>query len=167
MIMLNEGLEEVADGVFCTDYAGDVANLLVNKPKPYRFIYDEDYDVYIIADAEKYVHYQLAKMLVSSGYMYKFRDFEDNMREETIKRQMKYKIPASAMSIENVYASMGNKIGFIFIPGDYSLKSFEEKSFYRFETPITTGTIYTTSDNELSVFCRDLYNKLKSLGALL
>ena len=164
-MVLREKLEQLGADIYVTNYAGDIANMLVNKPMPYRVCYDEDYDVYVIADAEKYVHYQMTKILGASNYMYQFRDFEDRMKEEIIKRQIRYRIPKGALDIASVYSSIGNKTDFLFIPNGYS--TMKETSFYKYEMPITTGTIYTVSENEIKVFCNDLYNKLKSLGTIL
>ena len=38
-VLINERLEEVAPSTYATDSAQDIANWLVNKPKPYRVIY--------------------------------------------------------------------------------------------------------------------------------
>lgn len=49
-----------------TDYAGDVANFLINKPAYYRIFYYPESDLYVIGDAGGFTHYdfyRIAKFL--------------------------------------------------------------------------------------------------------
>ena len=54
--ILDERLEDIGNSTYCTDSAQDIANWIVNKPKPYRVIYDKTYDVWCIADAAVQTH---------------------------------------------------------------------------------------------------------------
>ena len=44
-VLLDERLEEIASSTYATDSAQDIANWIVNKPKPYRVIYDKTYEI--------------------------------------------------------------------------------------------------------------------------
>ena len=66
---LTEGLDEVADGTYCTDYVGDVANWILNKPKPYRILYDKKFDIWCIADAMKNTHKDMSIDMFDDGYV--------------------------------------------------------------------------------------------------
>ena len=67
---LNESLEEIASGTYCTDYVGDIVNWLLNKPKPYRIVYDRYYDVWCIADAMQNTHKDMSIDMFDSDYLY-------------------------------------------------------------------------------------------------
>jgi hypothetical protein len=70
MIILNidESLEQLEPDMFVTDFVGDIVNLLVNKPKPYRILWDYSTDVYVIGDAYTYIHRDLLDVIKDAGY---------------------------------------------------------------------------------------------------
>lgn len=65
---------EQHNGILITDYAGDVANLLMNKPKPYRIVWNSENDVYGVGDAYKFVHGDITAAMIDLGY--NIRDVE-------------------------------------------------------------------------------------------
>lgn len=64
---IKESIEKV-DDILIMDYVGDLVNILLNKPKPYRICYDRLNDVYGIGDAYKYIHRYIEDAMVSLGY---------------------------------------------------------------------------------------------------
>ena len=72
---IQESFQKVADGdVLLTDYAGDIANLLVNKPKSYRILWDKHDDVYLIADAMSYIHEEMIEKALEEGWLPKTQE---------------------------------------------------------------------------------------------
>ena len=139
---IQEGIKQVDSGMFITDYVGDVVNLFVNKPKPYRIVYNQIDDVYGVGDAYKYIHGNIEDALIANGY----GDTEF------------YQAPNYGKTHKD----------FTFVPYLTSDSSWEVGGFVgeRSEpTFIKTGTILTNSD--LQIFLPDLYNKLKQSRLLL
>ena len=66
-LCIKESIEKV-DDILVMDYAGDLVNILLNKPKPYRICYDRLNDVYGIGDAYKYIHGYIEDAMKSLGY---------------------------------------------------------------------------------------------------
>ena len=56
-----ERLQKLGSDMFITDYAGDIVNLLVNKQKEYRFLYDAQADLYMICNAFDYIHSEMVE----------------------------------------------------------------------------------------------------------
>lgn len=50
-----------------TDYAGDVANFLINKPAYYRIFYYPDSDLYVIGDSSGFTHYDFYRVATILG----------------------------------------------------------------------------------------------------
>lgn len=65
---INESLEQLEPDMFVTDYVGDIVNLLVNKPKQYRILWDFSTDVYAIGIATTYIHRNLLNAIKQAGY---------------------------------------------------------------------------------------------------
>lgn len=163
---INERLEQIANGIYATDSATDVANWLINKPKAYRILYDAKRDVWGIADAMRGTHMDIARNLYKSGYIVlSDKEIED----------MKRDLGSSAkfMSAQDLYAKYGfygdsTMYGLFFIPKSEDYLDYEEQGFYNVETILTTGSIfarrkgYFSSDGPLS----SLYNKLKIMGTI-
>lgn len=61
--------------MFITEYAGDIVNLLVNKPKAYRFLYDAQADLYMICDAWDYIHIEMVEQAFKDGWYAYQKDF--------------------------------------------------------------------------------------------
>lgn len=75
---LKESLEKI-DGCFITKSPYDIVNLLKNKPKEYRILYDKNIDMYMIGDAEQYIHHQFLEKAFKNGYYYSQEEFMKNM----------------------------------------------------------------------------------------
>ena len=165
-LRINERLELIANGIYATDSATDVANWLVNKPKAYRILYDAKRDVWGVADAMRGTHMDIARNLYKSGYI-----FLSDKEIETMKRDLGDS--ARYMSAQDLYAKYGfygdsTMYGLFFIPKQEDYLDYEEQGFYNVETVLTTGSIfarrkgYFSSEGPLS----SLYNKLKVMGAI-
>lgn len=63
-----ERLQRLRSDMFITDYAGDIVNLLVNKQKEYRFLYDAQADLYMICDAFDYIHMDMVEEAFNEGW---------------------------------------------------------------------------------------------------
>lgn len=74
---INERLQRLGNDMFITDYAGDIVNLLVNKPKAYRFLYDAQADLYMICDAWDYIHLEMIEQAFKDGWYTTQKDFID------------------------------------------------------------------------------------------
>lgn len=64
--------------MFISNYAGDIVNLLVNKPKAYRFLYDAQADLYMICDAWDYIHMDMVKQAFKDGWYITQKEFIDD-----------------------------------------------------------------------------------------
>ena len=75
-LYIKEAIHKLSEpDMFITDYVGDVVNLLINKPKPYRICYWSYNDTYAIGDAYKYIHGNLEQTAVNDLYIdSKFED---------------------------------------------------------------------------------------------
>ena len=168
-VSLDERLEEVADSTYATDSATDIANWLINKPKPYIIIYDAKYDVWCIADAMKQTHKDMSIDLFDSDYLYGVAKDLDN----DIKTMRKLGDFNSGYTDAEVYSDFQfdhyNVKGLFFIPKNMNYHDYEESGFYSCEVPITSGTIFVQRASEFSesgIF-KDLYKKLDRMDALL
>ena len=167
-VSLDERLEEVAPNTYATDSATDIANWILNKPKPYRILYDAKYDVWCIADAMSQTHKDMSIDLFDSDYLYgvakdldgdiatmrKLGDFNSGYTDAEV---------YSDFGFDNYYLK-----GLFFIPNDMDYRDYEESGFYSYETPISSGTIFASHQGEFSstgIF-KDLYNKLDRMGEI-
>ena len=75
---LNERLEKMGD-CFCTTSAYDVVNLLKNKPKDYRILYDRNIGYYFIGDGESVTHWDMLQKAYRDAYYYNMEDFIDSL----------------------------------------------------------------------------------------
>ena len=151
---IQESFQKIADGdVLLTDYAGDIANLLVNKPKSYRILWDKHDDVYLIANAMSYIHEEMIEKALEEGWLPKTQEV---MKERN-------------MDVDEYDKFFSENI--IFIPKDEMEDTFG-KNFYRmamsdygYEYPIKTGSVFTKGDfgsEYLSRYFGDLYKRLKN-----
>lgn len=172
MIILEqfEQLDYGAHSVFCTESVSDISNWLLNKPKPYRIVYDSRFGVWAIGDANLVTHYDIKCAVGDSGYLYKFPEFNrivDSERNRirtryfSIIRNDTYK---DMLSSGEIYANSTNG-GILFYPTDYDEP--EETMYYPYRIPIISGTILTASANELETDYSPLYKKLQTLGVFL
>lgn len=168
-VSLDERLEEIADSTYATDSATDIANCLINKPKPYRIIYDKKFDVWCIADAMKQTHKDMSIDLFDSDYLYGVsRKVDDHINFARNDGDFN-----SGYTDAEVYSDYGFDNyylkGLFFIPKDMNYNDYEESGFYSCEVPITSGTIFVQRASEFSesgIF-KDLYKKLDRMDALL
>lgn len=167
-LFINETLEEIAPSTYCTDRAQDIANWIVNKPKPYRILYDKKYDVWCIADALAQTHKDMSIDMFDTNTKYLYgvaRHLDDDiarMREEG-----KFNNGYTDAEVYSDYQfDHGNLVGMIFVPNKMSYRDYEDSGFYENETKIKTGTMFTLYPfNSTGVF-KDLYAKLFYMNAL-
>lgn len=167
-VSLDERLEDISNSTYCTDSAQDIANWIVNKPKPYRVIYDKTYDVWCIADAAVQTHKDMSIDMFDSNYLYDYaRDLDAD-----IERMRKEDNLNSGWTDAEAYSDYQfdhyNIKGLIYIPENFEYRDYEESGFYSARTELVNGTIFTTRHSEFSdsgIF-KSLYLKLKIMGAI-
>lgn len=171
---LTERIEEICTATYATDSAQDIANWLVNKAKPYRVLYDRQYDVWVIALANQQTHSDMAIDLFDSGYLYGVaKDLDGDIQrirnDESNSRGDYYN---SGWTDAEVYQDYGfdhyQLKGLIFIPFGMEYRDYEESGFYSYKKNIATGTVFTQRPTEFSsdgIF-KSLYNKLAIMKAL-
>ena len=166
--IIKEKLENISEGCYATDLVGDVVNWILNKPKPYRILYDSHFDVWVICDALENTHKGMALDLFDSDYLYGVTKNLDGY----IKFARNDGTYNSGYTDAEVYTDYGFDHyylkGLFFIPYDKEYSDYENSRFYDVETPITTGTIFTSYPGEFSpdgIF-KDLYKKLDYAGAI-
>lgn len=153
-LKIQEFLQRLGNGdIFLTDYDGDIANLLINKPKSYRILYNKHDDVYLIADAMDYIHAEMTEAALNDGWLPK--------TQELLKRINKDVGDYDAFYSENI----------VFIPKDEMEVAFGSKFYamamseYDYEYPIETGSVFTKGDfgpEYLSKYFSGLYRRLKN-----
>ena len=164
---LNEKFERISDDdVFATDSVREIVNWLINKPKPYRIVYDRARDIWIIGDATKNTHRTMTIDLVDSDYILDYIGPEqfDAWRKE-------YNMESytdSEVYNEVAWNIEADLYGIIFIPNNYDYYDYEDSGFYSISYPIETGQIFVRKAAYFSpngVFS-PLFNKLKMFGYL-
>lgn len=166
--IITENLENISEGCYATDYVGDVVNWILNKPKPYRILYDSHFDVWVICDALENTHKGMAIDLFDSDYLYGVTKNLDGY----IKFARSDGTYNSGYTDAEVYTDYGFDHyyikGLFFIPHDKEYSDYENSRFYDVETPITTGIIFTSRPGEFSTsgIFKDLYKKLDYAGAI-
>lgn len=71
---LNEGMYKITQDILMCDYAGNVVNLMKNKPKEYRILYDSYADVFLVCQADDYIHGQMLEKAITSGAYVQYKD---------------------------------------------------------------------------------------------
>lgn len=171
---LTERLEEICQSTYATDSAQDIANWLINKPKPYRVLYDRYYDVWVIADAHDQTHSDMAIDLFDSGYLYGVAkdldgDIDRIRNDESNSYGDRYSSGWTDAEVYQDYAFDHYQLkGFIFIPFGEKYHDYEESGFYSYKKDIQTGTIFTQRPTEFSAdgIFKSLYYKLAIMKAL-
>lgn len=74
-ILLSERLNKIGSDIMITDYVGNIVDLLINKPQPYKIIYDAQADYWIIAPAFKYIHQVMMDKAWRDGWYTNQEDF--------------------------------------------------------------------------------------------
>lgn len=133
-LYIKEGLQKTEHkNLFITDYAGDIVNLLINKPMVYRIVYDPNYDIYAIGDGYQYLHGWLVRVLKDNGYS----DIDVNSTYDAMF------VPYTDIdNVEEFDAGFG--IGME----------------YPFQTPIKTGYFLTYRKHDLKNRFTDIFNIL-------
>ena len=167
-ISMVEQLEEITPNTYCSDYVGDIVNWIINKPKPYRILYDSKFDVWCIADAISKTHWQMAEDLFDSNYLLNVT----NSLNDWIQFARNDDDYDSDYTNKEVYAGYGFDhrliAGLFFIPNGVNPKEYEESGLYNVATKLVSGTIFSRRDtpfNKDGIF-KDLYRKLKISGEL-
>lgn len=167
-VSLDERLEDIGNSTYCTDSAQDIANWIVNKPMPYRVIYDKKYDVWCIADAEFQTHKDMSIDMFDSNYLYGIAKDLDSDIELMRKEDNLNDGWTDAEAYSDYQFDHYNIKGLIFIPENMEYRDYEESGFYSAKTELVNGTIFTTRHSEFSdsgIF-KSLYLKLKIMGAI-
>lgn len=167
-VSLDERLEDIGNSTYCTDSAQDIANWIVNKPMPYRVIYDKKYDVWCIADAEVQTHKDMSIDMFDSNYLYGIAKDLDSDIEMMRKEDNLNSGWTDAEAYSDYQFDHYNIKGLIFIPENMEYRDYEESGFYSAKTELVNGTIFTTRASEFSdsgIF-KSLYLKLKIMGAI-
>lgn len=167
-LFINETLEEIAPSTYCTDRAQDIANWIVNKPKPYRILYDKKYDVWCIADALSQTHKDMSIDMFDTDTKYLYgvaRHLDDDIAK--MREEGKFNDGYTDAEVYSDYQfEHRNLVGMIFVPNNMSYRDYEDSGFYENETRIKTGTMFTLYPfNSTGVF-KDLYAKLFYMNAL-
>ncbi len=167
-VSLDERLEDIGNSTYCTDSAQDIANWIVNKPKPYRIIYDKTYDVWCIADAAVQTHKDMSIDMFDSNYLYGIaKDLDSDI--ELMRKEDNLNDGWTDAEVYSDYQFDHYNIkGLIFIPENMEYRDYEESGFYSAKTELVNGTIFTTRHSEFSdsgIF-KSLYLKLKIMGAI-
>lgn len=133
-----------SDNIILTDYAGDIVNLLLNKPKCYRIVYvpsdiygssKNDGDIYLIGDAIQFLHEDLLEIAVYEGWFpYLSQDmkkFHEDVGYLDMYRTMNY-VFLTNDEIDEAYSN------------PYGKYAFAE---YNYEYKLPTGSIFTKWKN--------------------
>jgi hypothetical protein len=153
-LRINESLQKLDGGnVLLTDYAGDIANLLVNKPKSYRILYNKHDDVYLIADAMDYIHEEMTEVALNDGWLPKTQAVMKERKMDVDEYDKFYSENIIFIPVEDMETAFGAKF--------YGMAMGE----YGYEFPIETGSVFTKSDFGQRYFQQyfgDLYRRLKN-----
>lgn len=133
-MIIKERLEHTQHG-FVTDYAGDIVNFMVNKPKIYRITYYPGLDIYAICNGYENIHIENDYSLIDLGYIDKI------LSEDFINFLF---VPTELINDKEKWEVYG--VG-------------ENERAYL--TPITTGYIITYDEETLTKDMSELYEILK------
>lgn len=163
-LRIQEGLEEIANDVYCSDYVGDVTNWLLNKPKPYRILYDSQHDIWCVGNAINVTHGDMAYELYKTGYVEKYITDGENALIRKVADQ--YGV-SMTRAFDIIGFNNGWLVGAFFIPNGLEYADYEDSEFYKERFEITTGTLFFRNKSYFTnrgVF-KDLFLKLKQLEA--
>lgn len=66
-------------GFFITNSGQDILNLLQNKPKEYRIVYDANLNLFMICDANEGIHQDMLEKAYNNGLYYNLEKFIDSL----------------------------------------------------------------------------------------
>lgn len=75
---VNESLKNEG-GFFITNSGRDILNLLQNKPKEYRIVYDANLNLFMICDANEGIHQDMLEKAYNNGLYYNLEKFIDSL----------------------------------------------------------------------------------------
>ena len=140
------------DDIIITDYAGDVLNLFLNKPKAYRVVYIPQDDLYVLGNAMNTVHMEIIKKAFHAGWLPNLKSY-----------LKQHKMTVSAFE-------RNEAINFIFLPESAITDKFGKFTddyitveYDGAEYPLETGSVFTKNihgKNFLKDNVPELYNKL-------
>lgn len=76
---LNESLHKLGSNCFITNSPYDIKNLIMNKPKLYRILYDSNIDMYMIGDGSEVIHWTMLKEAYEQGYYANYEEYIDSL----------------------------------------------------------------------------------------
>ncbi len=153
---LTESLQRLASNAFITDSPYQIRDLLVNKPKLYRILYDKNIDRYMIGDGMDVIHWDLIEAAYDQGYYYKMDDFIDEIG--TLDNYVEFGQGGQFIDDREIESYL---IYMVFSPDEDSFYLGEDG--YQFKYPLSFGTIYTR-DSYLDD-C-DLYRVVKATNKI-
>jgi rubrerythrin len=77
--LLSESLHKLGSNCFITNSPYDIKNLIANKPKLYRILYDSNIDMYMIGDGNEVIHWDMLKESHRQGYYANYEDYIDSL----------------------------------------------------------------------------------------
>lgn len=153
-LQIRESFEKLDINLFITDYVGDVVNLLVNKPKPYRIVYNKFDDIYIIAPADELIHEEMTQRALYAGYLPNTKEFIYNHNID-IDEFDSYKSDNLIFLTDSDLTNFG------------SYTDIYNTTEFGYEYPIITGSLFIKSKYTKNYFKQelpDLYNKLSKFA---
>ena len=133
---LTESLQRLASNAFITDSPYQIRDLLVNKPKLYRILYDKNIDMYMIGDGEEVIHWDLIKAARKQGYYAEMESFIDELGD--LENYVEFGEGGQFLDDEEIESYL---IYMVFSPDEDSFYLGEDG--YQFKYPLSFGTIYT------------------------
>lgn len=140
------------DDIIITDYAGDVLNLFLNKPKAYRVVYVPQDDLYLLGNALNNIHKDIIIKALDAGWLPNLQSY-----------LKQHKMTVSAFE-------RNEAINFIFLPISSITSKFGTFSddyitveYKGAEYPLKTGSVFTKDihgKDFLKNNVPELYNKL-------
>ena len=140
------------DDMIITDYAGDVLNLFLNKPKAYRVVYIPQDDMYLLGNAMNTIHKEIIEKALNAGWLPNLQSY-----------LKQHKMTVSAF--ERYEA-----INFIFLPVSAITSKFGKfgddyitVEYMGAEYPLETGSVFTKDSQDIDFLKNnvpELYNKL-------
>lgn len=152
---IKESMKKLDNGnILLFDYVGNVVDLIRNKPKAYRIVYNKFDDVYLVADAAQYTHFDMTEYVINNGYLPETEKFMETCGAEV------YEVDSSYTD-NLLYLTNDDLFRF----GSYTDPYMSVE--FGYEYPIDTGSVFTKSNfgkNYFKNHCKDLYNKLKNFA---
>lgn len=150
---LTESLQRLAPNAFITDSPYQIRDLLINKPKLYRILYDSNIDMYMIGDGNEVIHWDLIRAARKLGYYAEMESFIDELGD--LDNYVEFGGGGQFLDDEEIESYL---IYMVFSPDDEEFILGEDG--YQFKYPLSNGVMFTR-DSYLED-C-DLYRVLKSM----